>query len=48
MTAAQLWAVLRGVAPRKPYDPDVARAEINRRRLAKGLPPMKPAPQRPR
>lgn len=28
------------------HDPDRLRAQINRRRAAKGLPPMKPAPKR--
>lgn len=42
MAAGQLWPFLPHASARRPYDPDRVRDEINRRRLAKGLPPMKP------
>lgn len=42
----RLWPFLYpGGQMRRPYDPDRVRQEINRRRAAKGLPPMKPNPR---
>ena len=39
----RLWPFLFPNGVRRPYDPERVKNEINRRRAAKGLPPMKPA-----
>jgi hypothetical protein len=41
-----VWCGAGGGERRGQHDPDRLRAQINRRRAAKGLPPMKPNPRK--
>lgn len=46
MTLAEFYTLWLDGAARGRHDPGRLRDQINRRRAAKGLPPMKPAPQK--
>lgn len=47
MTVAEFWAVWCEAGNRRGgHDPGVLRDQINRKRAAKGLPPMAPAPKK--